>query len=1003
MTHYRDREVAVVFLETNPLSILYLRVIELLAFFAMVFAARFLGDFVYRTNLMVGLFLAAAVLQYSGEWLWNAMGDALDWSRERRNAALLWYSSYVDLAAVLALIHLTGTVESPFLFMLTVPLFFVCNTFPWKTTVAYFVSASLAAIGILGYLEMHGSIPHYTVYSEAPGVYTNAHYLAGSLLVIGAFVSLVIFLSNAFQDRMNSSMERLRRKRQESETRANELSRLYDISIGINAAISLETLLKIVAKEATLLLERPWASIVLFNQKQEITHSVFVGFNQNREMRLDRRMRRGGLNEWVWTHNSPIAVEDTTRDRRANCSDFVNYFGIRSMVGFPLAAGSQVMGAIYTGDFVPKTVSETHMRLLTTLSQQLSVAIEKSRLYDSLERKIRDLERNLEASQKANALKSDFVNHVSHELRTPLTSIKAYVETLMNNADDAAFVQRSEFLDIVNKETNRLIRIVNDILDVTKIEFGQRALSRVTLDMRQIAADAVSVLSPVLRERDMRVAVDVPEDLPRVEGDADLIKQVFINLLTNAIKYSARGTTITLAAREEAVNVAVSVADQGIGIPKDEVGSVFDKYFRARSLKDSKLEGLGLGLAIVKNIVEQHGGAIRVDSVEGKGTTFHFTLPREHCFNDLIGYIGELVDAREQLHEMLELIVRMIAELLSAKRVSLMLLDKDRAELFIKMSFGIEEWVVENTRVKVGEGIAGKVVATGEPLLISNIEENEVYSAPNSPQYETSSLLSVPLRVHDVVVGVINVNNKTSGRPFDRDDLNLLISFGERISRALERVRVVEDSHLFLQDTIEAFKRILDNQTKTRIIEQAVDHAVKIARKLGLPEKDVSVIQYVASVHDIGMTEISDEILNKALNLTNEEMRVIQRHPERGAELIRPLEFVEAVSNIILYHHERWDGRGYPMGLKGEEIPVGGRILAVIDAFQSMTIGRPYKHRMTVERAVQELFDCAGTQFDRDVVDAFASVLVEDGLLTGRDKDRYRKQVTNPPVGAPQV
>jgi signal transduction histidine kinase len=984
------------------LSILYLRFVELFAFFAIVFAARFLGDFTYRTNLMVGLFLAAAFLQYGGEWLWNALGDRLQWSRQRRNAALLWYSSYADLAAVITLVYLTGTVESPFLFMLTIPLFFVCHIFPWKTTVAYFVSASLAAIGVLGYLELNGTIAHHTVYQNAPGVYTNAHYLAGSLLVMGAFVSLVIFLSNAFQDRMNSSIERLRKKRQESELRANELSRLYDISIGINAAISLETLLKIVAKEATLLLERPWASIVLFNQKQEITHSVFVGLNQTREMKLDKRMRRGGLNEWIWTHNSPITVEDTTRDKRANCSDFVNHFGIRSMVGFPLATGNQVMGAIYAGDFVPKTVSETHMRLLTVLSQQLSVAIEKSRLYDSLERKIRDLERNLEASQRANTLKADFVNHVSHELRTPLTSIKAYVETLTTNAHDPNFTQRGEFLEIVNKETNRLIRIVNDILDVTKIEFGQRAMSRTGLDLRAIVDDAVSVVSPALRDRGMRVAVEVPSELPRIEGDPDLLKQVFINLLSNAIKYSSRSTTITVGAREEAVNVVVFVADQGVGIPKDELGNVFDKYFRARSQRDSKLEGLGLGLAIVKNIVEQHGGVIRVDSVESKGTTFTFTLPREHCFNDLVGYIGELVDAREQLHEMLELIVRMIAELLAAKRVSLMLLDKDRSELFIKMSFGIEEWVVENTRVKLGEGIAGKVAATGEPLLIANIEENEVYTAPNSPQYETMSLLSVPLRVHDVVVGVINVNNKTSGQPFDTDDLSLLISFSERISRALERVRVVEDSHLFLQDTIEAFKRILDNQTKTRVIELAIDHAVKVARKLGLPEKDVSVIQYVASVHDIGMTEISDDLLNKTLNLTNEEMRVIQRHPERGAELIRPLEFVEQVSNIILYHHERWDGRGYPMGLKADEIPIGGRILAVIDAYQSMTIGRPYKQRLPVERAVQELFDCAGTQFDRAVVEAFASVLVEDGQLTGRDKNRYKRQMAGSGVGTPE-
>jgi signal transduction histidine kinase/uncharacterized protein YigA (DUF484 family) len=988
-------------LESNPLSILYLRFIELFAFFGIVFAARFLGDFTYPTNALVAVFLTAAFLQYGGEWLWGTIGQRLGWNKKRCNAALLWYSSYVDLAAVIALIKLTGSIESPFLFMLTIPLFFVCNTFPWKVTVGCFVSASIASIAALAVLEMNGVISHQTVYPNAPGVYENAHYVAGSLLVMTAFVSLVIFLSNAFQDRMNVSLERLRRKKQESESRVDELTRLYDITTGINAAMSLETLLRIVAKEVTLLINRPWASIVLFNQKQEITHSVFVGLTPTRESKIEKRMRRGGLSEWIWTHNTPIVVEDTTRDKRANCSEFLNHFNIRSLVGFPLTSGRQVIGVVYTGDFLPKSVTEQHMRLLTTLSQQLSNGIEKSRLYDSLERKIRDLDRQMETLQKANILKSDFVSHVSHELRTPLTSIKAYVETLANNIDDPSFEQRREFLDIVHKETNRLIRIVNDVLDVSKIEFGQRPVSRGPIALHAVVNEVLSMLSPSLKERDVNVSVNVADTLPRVDGDSDLIKQVFINLISNALKYSPRGTTITVRAREEAVSLVVSVSDQGVGIPRDEIGSIFNKYFRARAQKTSQMEGLGLGLAIVKNIVEQHGGTVRVESEENVGSTFSFTLPREACFNDLIGYIGEIVDAREQLHEMLELIVKMIAELLNAKRVSLMLLDKSRQELFIKMSYGLEEWVVESTRVKVGQGIAGKVAANGEPLLISNIEENDVFTAPNNPQYDTMSLVSVPLRVNDVIVGVINVNNKLSGAPFDQDDLTLLISFSERISRALERVRMVEDSHTFLQDTIEAFRRMLETQTKTKIIEQAVDHAVKIARKMRLAEKDVSVVQYVASVHDIGMTEISDEILNKTLNLSSEEMMRIQRHPERGAELIRPLEFVEAVSNIILYHHERYDGTGYPMGLKGEEIPVGARILAVIDAFQSMTIGRPYRTRKTVEEAVDEIVKNVGTQFDREVVEAFMAVLKETGKLSTRDEKNNKRRLGGTPVGAP--
>jgi putative methionine-R-sulfoxide reductase with GAF domain len=360
---------------------------------------------------------------------------------------------------------------------------------------------------------------------------------------------------------------------------------------------------------------------------------------------------------------------------------------------------------------------------------------------------------------------------------------------------------------------------------------------------------------------------------------------------------------------------------------------------------------------------------------------------------DLIGYIGQVVDAREQLHEMLELIVKMIAELLQARIVSMMLLDSSREHLFIKMSYGLDEWIVENTRVRLGEGIAGKVAKTGEALLIRNIEKNDTYSSPNNPQYDTASLLSVPLVVNDVIVGVINVNNKTDGKPFTNDDLNLIISFSERISRALERVRAVEDSHAFLEDTIEAFRRMLETQTKTKVIEQAVNLAVKVSRNLELEEKEVAVVQYVASVHDIGMTEVSDKILNKALNLTTEEREKIEQHPQRGAELVRPLEFVEQVSNIILYHHERVDGKGYPMGLRGSQIPLGARILAVIDAYQSMTVGRSYKPAKSASMAAEELVTCAGRQFDTGVVDAFVTVLRGDGLLTGEQEKELKRKL----------
>lgn len=975
--------------EKGPRHMLHLRMVELLAFVVIVFGARHMADFVFRADLVLSVLIAAGILQLCGHIACV--------SRKRRQPAesdggpklCLWYSALVDLLCVLGIIYLTGTIGSPFLFLLVIPLFFASHIFSLRATIFGFLVAEVAVVAVLGYLEWRQVIVHFTCYRFGDDVYLNGNYYIGTMLVVTGFLSLILFLSNAFQDHFLTSIDTLRRRHKENTDKINELSRLYDVSLGINAVMTLETLLKMVAKEATILLAQPWASIVLFNEDQEITHSVIVGLPEEYRSKLGSKMRKGGLTEWIWKHEQPVVVEDVLADKRAATGEFLMATNARSLIGLPLNTGQRVIGAMYVGDFKPKTFEERHIRLLAIVSDQLVISIAKSKLYESLRRKLRGYEQKIEGLEKVNYLKSEYVSHVSHELRTPLTSIKAYMETLERHINDPKFVQRNNFLRIVSKETERLIRIVDDILDVSSIEFGQRALQVTGFGIDEVISAVVSMLQPKLDGNNTRVEIIAPENLPRVKADKDLITQVFVNLITNAIKYSPDGTTITIRVVEEAVDLAISIEDEGIGIPESELERIFEKYFRVKSPRSRQYDGVGLGLAIVKNIIEQHGGAITVTSEEHVGSKFTFSIPKEHCVNDLLGYISELVSDDGELHELLTLIVRMIAELLSAKIVSLMLLDHDRSELFIKVSYGLDEWIVDQARVKVGEGIAGKVAETGLPLLIDNIENNEVFVSPNNPQYETMSLLSVPLKIKDTVVGVINVNNKMSGTPFGRDDMNLLMSFADRIAVSLERLKL-ESEDVQLQETIGAFKRLLESELKTRTIEKKIDLTVKLARKLGLGEKDVKVVQYVASVHDIGMTKISDEILNKTFHLSSAEMEEIRTHPQAGTELIRPLEFVELVSNIILHHHERVDGSGYPMGLKGEQIPVGSRILAVVDAYQSMTSERPYRVEMSVTDAVEEIVRCAGEQFDREIVTSFVDVLRDEGKLSSKQTEAFR-------------
>lgn len=975
----------------KAIEMLRTRTIELIAFFVIVFVAKEIAGFVYDSKALLLLFVCAAILQTGGFWIWNRVGDFRAWPAQKTEAVLLWYSTALGLLTVLGIVRFTGGVGSPFLLLLAVPVFVMSLVVNNRRMAFAHAAGTIAAVAVIGYLEMTGAIPHYNCYPFDNDAYLQKHFFIGSLLVLTGFLSLILFIAGTVHHRFTDSARRLRLKEGELQTKMRELSKLYDISLGINAVMTLETLLKMVAKEATLLLPRPTASIVLFNSNHEITHSAFVGVVGKPPVNIGVDGKIGPLTECLAEKRKPIVVEDTRIDARARGEKLVELAGLRSILGVPLNNGQKVIGAVFVGDFAPGGFEDDEIRLLSVICDQLVIAIAKSTLYESFRRKIEQYEKHNQELSKVNELMMEYVSHVSHELRTPLTSIKAYVETIAQHIDEPEFKEKTNFLGIVSKETERLIRVVNDILNVSNIEFGERPLERGSLSVREIVEQVSAALKPKLDEKNIRLVTVLPEDLPRIDADRDLIVQVFINLIANAVKYSPEGTTIRVRGKEEPVNVQISIEDEGIGIPAASLDKIFERYYRVKSDKSRRNDGIGLGLAIVKNIIDKHGGTIRVESEENRGSKFVFTLPKAHCANDPLGYLSDLISAKADLHEMLNLIVRMIAELLSAKIISLMLVDRTRSELFIKVSYGLEEWIVEQARVKIGEGIAGKVAETGQPLLIDNIENNDVHSMPNNPQYETLSLLSAPLVVNGVVVGVVNVNNKTSGRPFDQDDLNLLMSFSERISTALERLRTADGGALGLRDTVDALSKMVEKQIETKAIERIMNLAVKTARRMKLSEKEVKVVQYVASVHDIGMTTVSDEILNKTFNLTAEEIKKIQTHPKTGKELMRPLEFVELVSNIILYHHERVDGMGYPVGLKGDQIPIGARILAVIDAFQSMTTHRPYRRSLPVPQAVGELVSCANRQFDREVVDRFIDVLVDEGQLAKPQAGKLRK------------
>jgi len=240
--------------------------------------------------------------------------------------------------------------------------------------------------------------------------------------------------------------------------------------------------------------------------------------------------------------------------------------------------------------------------------------------------------RDITHEVEVDRLKSEFVATVSHELRTPMTSIKGYVDILLMGAAGALNETQTHFLEIVRSNTDRLSVLVNDLLDISRIESGRVTLSLQPVDLREVADEVVAeILSRSQKEsKPMAIVVDAPPDLPPIHGDPERVRQILTNLVDNAYNYTPANGQIQIEMMLNEDNmVRVDVKDNGIGIQPDELDRVFERFYRGEHAFVLATPGTGLGLAIVKQLVLMHKGKIWVESagIPGQGSTFSFTLP----------------------------------------------------------------------------------------------------------------------------------------------------------------------------------------------------------------------------------------------------------------------------------------------------------------------------------------------------------------------------------------
>jgi DNA-binding response OmpR family regulator len=237
--------------------------------------------------------------------------------------------------------------------------------------------------------------------------------------------------------------------------------------------------------------------------------------------------------------------------------------------------------------------------------------------------------RDVTRERELDRMKDEFVSLVSHELRTPLTSIKGYVDLLIDGDAGDVTEEQKEFLEIVKNNSDRLVLLVNDLLDVSRIEAGRVNLRVQPVDLAGSIEEVATSLRPLMEHKRQSLKLEVPADLPQVRADRDRVVQIMTNLLSNAHKYTLEGGAVTVRAQAGENEVQVEVSDTGVGMTADERHKLFTKFFRAQNPATQNVSGTGLGLNIVKSLVEKQGGRIWVTSEPMKGSTFIFTIPTD--------------------------------------------------------------------------------------------------------------------------------------------------------------------------------------------------------------------------------------------------------------------------------------------------------------------------------------------------------------------------------------
>ncbi|MFC1508157.1 ATP-binding protein [Candidatus Omnitrophota bacterium] len=382
----------------------------------------------------------------------------------------------------------------------------------------------------------------------------------------------------------------------------------------IHRNIELEDCLKASMDSVTDLLGVEMGSLMLFDKEnQELSIKIAKGLTEH--VVKDAKTKVGeGVSGWVAKNREALLVKDIAKDKRFLRRE--GRYHNNSLLSVPLLADDELLGVVNVNNKATKEVfKKSDLNKLEEISMHVSNAIDKALKFEEV--------------KKLSQLKLDFISTVSHELRSPLSSVREATNLLLDKIPGKINSEQERFLTIAKNNIDRVLRLINELLDVSKLEAGKIDMQRNYQDICSVAKNAYETLRMDADKKSVKLSLKMPDEKINMWFDRDQIIRVFVNLIGNAIKCTQQNGMVNIKLEDLDKFIEVSVIDNGRGIAEEDIENVFNKFYSVVKVKSEGIKGTGLGLPIAKEIVELHRGRIWVNSELGRGTRFSFTLPKD--------------------------------------------------------------------------------------------------------------------------------------------------------------------------------------------------------------------------------------------------------------------------------------------------------------------------------------------------------------------------------------